>query len=113
MLSDVNFFKCIDDSADLFRRYSEQSTYHYHYTHRSHYSLSQFIGAPLDIDFGTISAKQVNIWFNANSITTGIGHADELVIMFPNMLFTSLTSYEDITASQALVGLWTSFAAKG
>lgn len=94
MLSDVNFFKCIDDSADLFRRYSEQSTYHYHYTHRTHYSLSQFIGAPLDIDFG-------------------IGHADELVIMFPNMLFTSLTSYEDITASQALVGLWTSFAAKG
>jgi len=94
MLSDINFFKCIDNTADLFRRNSEKPLYFYHYTHRTRYSLSQLLGAPHDIDFG-------------------VGHADDLVIMFPNMLFTSLTTYPDIMASRALVGMWTSFAATG
>ena len=44
MLSDGLFFKDIQNSVDLFSKYSDQPVYYYEFAHNGQYSLTQFFG---------------------------------------------------------------------
>lgn len=43
----------------------------------------------------------------------GVGHMDEIFMMFPNQFYSALTVPDDIRVSKTLLDLWTTFASNG
>lgn len=52
--SDYIMFRCIDKSVELFSRHSSSDVYYYFYTHQSRLSHANLMGAPSNINFGSI-----------------------------------------------------------
>ena len=61
MFSDTIMFKCIDESANLFRKFNDNPTYFYHYAHRGTLSLAMLMGAPPNVQLGEIVLKYLNL----------------------------------------------------
>lgn len=51
--SDVEFFKCVDDSIKALSQHNESPVFYYHYAHRGQTSLVKILDLPKDSDFGT------------------------------------------------------------
>lgn len=47
--SDTMMFRCIDESANLFRKFNENPTYYYHYAHRGGLGLPSLLGITKDL----------------------------------------------------------------
>ncbi|KAI9554676.1 hypothetical protein GHT06_019952 [Daphnia sinensis] len=92
--SDVEFFKCVDDSVKALSQHNESPVFYYHYAHRGQTSLVKILDLPKDSDFG-------------------VSHADEILLMFPNFLLPRISNPNDLKVSQMLLDLWTSFAKDG
>ena len=52
MSSDIQFFKGIDDSVQLFSQNSNLPVYYYNYAHRGQFRFHNFVGAPPDVELG-------------------------------------------------------------
>ena len=53
MVSDITFFKCIDDAVQLHTKHDNEPVYYYMYSHRGQYTLASFYG-DLEVDYGEL-----------------------------------------------------------
>ncbi len=54
MSSDIQFFKGIDDSVQLFSQNSNLPVYYYNYAHRGQFRFHNLVGAPPDVELGIL-----------------------------------------------------------
>jgi hypothetical protein len=57
LLSEIGFFKCVDDSVKWLSQYSDQPVYYYQYAHHGQNSLTKLLNVPQDADFGEWKSK--------------------------------------------------------
>jgi carboxylesterase type B len=104
-------FKCINDMTDLHRRHGTEPTFYYMYAHPGQYTLPTLLGVPPEINLGMTAYWKFRK--EINSLFSGVCHADEIFLMFTNMVFPKIKNGEDKQVSKMLLDLWTSFAADG
>ncbi len=112
LLSEIGFFKCVDDSVKWLSQFSDQPVYYYQYAHHGQNSLTKLLNVPQDSDFGEFCLRR-KWWLIINSLAIGVCHGDELLLMFTSNLIPPMTDPGDIRASKMLLDLWTSFSANG
>ena len=108
MSSDYYFFQCVDQSVQLHAQNGSDPVYFYLYSHKGQNHFARTLRQTRDVDLGKINnvPKFLNDQKRVLSLKTGVGHADELYLLFS----TDLHSEGDIKVSQILTDLWTSFA---
>lgn len=119
--SDIGFFKCVDDSVKALAQHNAYPVFYYQYAHRGQLSLVEILDIPKDSDFGRSSrfrfihklSSGLKFHLLFSMFRTGVAHADEILLMFPNYLMPRLSHPNDLKVSKMLLDLWTSFAADG
>ena len=52
LLSEIGFFKCVDESVKLWSKYGANTTYYYQYAYRHRLDYADITQFPIQIDFG-------------------------------------------------------------
>ena len=103
----------------LLSNFSDQPVYYYNFMHRSQsVNLAKLIAPTAALtNLKGIRRYVLMIWnivlFSLNLNFLGVGHADEIGIIFNSKFLPPLTAQEDIKVSNMLLDLWTSFAKNG
>eukprot|EP00095_Tigriopus_kingsejongensis_P011010 maker-scaffold1087_size63509-snap-gene-0.13 protein:Tk11010 transcript:maker-scaffold1087_size63509-snap-gene-0.13-mRNA-1 annotation:"hypothetical protein DAPPUDRAFT_305141" len=93
-----------------FHERNPEETFFYRYAHQNSYGITDIIAQPLTILF--LRALSRLIGFNPFALELGVGHGDELFLLFKPHVIPLNTRYTraDLKASHNLLEVWVSFA---
>lgn len=118
LLSDYGFFKCLDETVELFSQHNRENVYYYYYAHKGKLTFAKYIGIPADMDFGKciflnyqVSSELIFSRIRGVSVA-GVVHGDERFLIFSSSN-VPLTDPDDISVSNVMLDLWTNFAGNG